>query len=375
VSLLAKSALEGNAKNRFDIASPHRVTHVRLRIFPDGGVARLRVFGEPVADLRLHGGLDNELDLAAAELGGIVESCSDMFFGSRHNLLFPGQSGGMHDGWETRRSRRVGHDWAVVRLGVGGVANRIVVDTAHFKGNCPSGFALDAGEAPGGSPTEWTEVFARTELRPHTKHVFHTGITTMAATHVRLRIDPDGGVARFRLYGRPSNEGQQRHRHRRLSSMLPGERLQAMLSCCGSTAWAKSMSDGRFASDAEMCAQATACFAQLNEADWLEAFAAHPRIGGSKPVGVATATSQQWSGHEQRGAAHAADDVKRELAGLNDDYLRKHGFIYIVKATGKSAAEMLDILKGRVHNDRATELKLAAAEQEKITLLRLLKLC
>jgi allantoicase len=375
VPLLGKSALQGNAKNRFEITSHHRVTHVRLRIFPDGGVARLRVFGEPIADLRLHGGLDNELDLAAAELGAIVESCSDMFFGSRHNLLFPGQSGGMHDGWETRRSRRVGHDWAVVRLSMAGTANRIVVDTAHFKGNCPSGFALDACHAPDGNPTAWTEVLARTELRPHTKHVFHSGITAMPATHVRLRIDPDGGVARFRLYGRLSEAGQQRHRMRRLSSMLPAERVRAMLSCCGSKTWAAAMAKHTFVDDAGTAAQASAAFATLSEADWLEAFAAHPRIGGSRPIGVATATSQHWSGHEQAGVGHADDAVKQELVHLNDEYQRKHGFIYIIKATGKSAPEMLDILKTRVHNDRHTELKLAAAEQEKITLLRLLKLC
>jgi allantoicase len=97
-TLVEKAPLQGNAKNPFTIASHHRFTHIRLRIFPDGGVARLRIYGEPLPDWRLFGGLDGDLELSSTEVGGVVVACSDMFFGSRHNLLFPAPSTGMHDG-------------------------------------------------------------------------------------------------------------------------------------------------------------------------------------------------------------------------------------------------------------------------------------
>ncbi len=375
VPLLAKSALDGNARNSFNVSSRARVTHVRLRIFPDGGVARLRVFGEVLADLRLVGGVDVELDLASADVGGIVVACSDMFFGSRHNLLFSSPSTGMHDGWETRRSRRVGHDWAVVRLGVQGVANRIVVDTAHFKGNCPSGFALDATAHYDGDATVWLEIFARVPLQPNTRHVFFANVAALDATHVRARIDPDGGLARLRVFGRVSDNGKSAHRVKRLNAMLPKEADHALLSCCGSRAWSAQMAGARpFADDAALLAQATLSFSRLTPNDWLEAFAAHPHIGGAAAA-TATATSLTSSAHEQHAVNNASADTLTQLAALNADYARKHGFIYIIKATGKSADEMLAVLRARIDNDSATELRNAAREQQLITLLRLQRLC
>jgi allantoicase len=376
VTLIEKSALQGDFKNKFAVKSNRRVTHVRLKIFPDGGVARLRVFGEPLADLRLHGGADASLELSAAELGGIVVSCSDMFFGSRHNLLFPGNSGGMHDGWETRRSRRVGFDWAVVKLGVRGVGTRVVVDTSHFKGNCPETFALDATAHYAGAQTQWTEVLCAQRLQPHTRHVFHEGIVAVDATHVRLRIVPDGGVARFRLFGTPSELGKAAHRMARINAMLPREADQAFLSCCGSRAWAAEMAGARpWADEATMMRAADEAYAHMKESDWLEAFAAHPKIGGNKPAGQATAHSQAQSATEQAGMASASLELQTKMHELNEAYEKKHGFIYIVKASGKSAAELLAFLEQRVKNERAAELVNAADEQKKITALRLSRIC
>ena len=376
VTLLDKSALQGNHKNRFVVASGRRVTHVRLKIYPDGGVARLRVHGEPLADLRRVGGVDTDLELSSALLGGNVVSCSDMFFGSRHNLLYPGLSGGMHDGWETRRSRRVGHDWAVVKLGVRGVGTRIVADTSHFKGNCPESFALDATAHFSGDGTAWTEVLPAQRLQPHTQHVFFDGIAPVDATHVRIRIVPDGGLARFRFFGRPSDTGRDAHRLARINAMLPKEADAQFLTCCGARAWAAQMAGARpFADRAALEAAMATAFSHLTEHDWLEAFAAHPRIGGSKPEGHATATSQALSSHEQHGMAAASLAVRTRMQELNAAYLQKHGFIYIVKATGKSADEMLQLLEARVKNDRAVELVNAAEEQKKITALRVDKLC
>lgn len=378
VPLLPKSALQGNHKNTFDLAKSApstRFTHVRLRIFPDGGVARLRVFGEPLPDWRIHGGLDGELELSSAELGGIVTSCSDMFFGSRHNLLFPGLSGGMHDGWETRRSRRQGSDWAIVQLAAKGTPTRIVVDTSHFKGNCPESFSLE-GSPDGGA--SWRELHPRTELRAHTKHVFAVApALQLAATHVRLRVYPDGGVARLRVFGRLGDEEREAQRVRRIDAMTSTERETFLRSCCGSSAWVTSMMQAApYGTSVALHNAAASSFGKLSTDDWLEAFRAHPRIGGAvkpKEGGEATGTSKAWSGEEQRGVAGAPDDVKARLAARNDEYFAKNGFIFIVMATGKTAEEMLALLEERLHNPRDVEIQRAGSEQAKITALRLRK--
>lgn len=371
VPLLERSALQGNAKNGFAIRSDVRVTHVRLRIFPDGGVARLRVYGEPLPDWRLHGGLEGELDLASCELGGLVVSCSDMFFGSRHNLLFPGPSGGMHDGWETRRARRPGFDWAVVQLAARGTPRRVVVDTSHFKGNCPESFLLEGSSHYDGERTTWQELVARVPLQPHTRHVFFPAGTS-PVSHVRLRVYPDGGLARFRLFGTLDEAARGVQRARRLNAMTRPEAEHALRTCCGSSSWVRRMVELRpFMDGPSLTRAAELSFSSLSEADWLEAFAAHPRIGGKKPAGHATAASQAQSAEEQRGVDGAEAALKARLAEKNEEYFARFGFIYIVKASGKSAADMLALLEQRLGNDRATEVKNAAEQQRLITALRL----
>src|SRR5262249_47641057 len=129
--------LEGDTLNRFEVDTAYRFTHLRFNIFPDGGVARLRVHGEALPEARWMGREGQEVDLASIEHGGSVLAASDMFFGSRHNLILPGPGVNMGDGWETRRSRRPGADWAILRLGGAGIIQRIEVDTRHFKGNAP----------------------------------------------------------------------------------------------------------------------------------------------------------------------------------------------------------------------------------------------
>jgi allantoicase len=204
--VLARTALDGDAHNYLAVGGAPRTTHLRLRIFPDGGVARLRVHGEVRADwtrLRRRG----DVDLAAVEHGGLVVGCSDMFFGSRHNLIMPGDARDMSDGWETKRRRGPGHDWTVVRLGAAGSIRRIEVDTRHFKGNAPGACSLDAcvGAAEVTDATEWRELMARTPLEPHARHTFEDEVRPIGdVTHVRFNIFPDGGVGRLRLYGRPT---------------------------------------------------------------------------------------------------------------------------------------------------------------------------
>ncbi|MGH7562436.1 MAG: allantoicase [Gemmatimonadales bacterium] len=204
--ILTRSALRGDSENAFPVSHTRRVTHLRLNIYPDGGVARLRVYGEPVPDPRLRPGADT--DLAALEQGGMVVACSDMFFGHRHNLILPGRSTHMGDGWETRRRRGPGHDWTIVRLAARGAIGRIEIDTDHYKGNAPGSARLEVCDAPGagtealtGDRVTWAEILARTPLQPHARHRFDLA-GPLVATHARLSIYPDGGIARLRLIGR-----------------------------------------------------------------------------------------------------------------------------------------------------------------------------
>jgi allantoicase len=206
--ILPRSPLQGNTRNLFaiDPRDERSCTHVRLNIHPDGGVARLRVHGVVTPDWSRTARDGVELDLAAMEHGGYVVSCSDMFYGNRQNLILPGPALGMHDGWETKRRRGPGHDWAIVRLGARGDVRRAVVDTSHFKGNAPGACTLEACDAGGADALEhatWRELLPRTPLQPHTAHEFLDELHDVGAvTHVRLNIYPDGGVARLRLFGR-----------------------------------------------------------------------------------------------------------------------------------------------------------------------------
>jgi allantoicase len=208
--ILPQTPLEGDRENPFPILTDRRFTHVRLNIYPDGGVARLRVFGLVAPDWGRLARAGGDVDLASVENGGLVLSASDMYFGSRHNLILPGRGRDMSDGWETRRRRGPGHDWAIVRLGKAGTIRRVEVDTAHFKGNAPGSCSLDVTTAPVAAPErlaeptgEWRELLPRTPLQPHTLHRFEEELRPAGeATHARLNIFPDGGVSRLRLFGR-----------------------------------------------------------------------------------------------------------------------------------------------------------------------------
>ena len=210
--ILPKTPLEGDARNAIEVKHDGRLTHVRLNIFPDGGVARLRVHGDVLPDwpALIRAG---DVDLAAMENGGRVVVCSDMFFGHRQNLILPGRSTHMGDGWETRRRRGPGNDWTIVRLGRAGSIRRVEIDTDHFKGNAPGACSMAWCHAPDASGealaasavVEWHELLPRTDLQPHARHRFERELRPAErATHVRLDIYPDGGVARLRAFGRPA---------------------------------------------------------------------------------------------------------------------------------------------------------------------------
>ena len=358
--LLQRSALQGDHENIFAIDSRDAVSHVRLNIFPDGGVARLRVHGEVVPDWRLVGGLGNEIDLAAAENGAQVLTCSDMFFGPKHNLIMPGRAHNMSDGWETKRRRGPGYDWVIVRLATEGRVRRIEIDTNHFKGNYP-----DTASIEGSSDGEtWTELLPRTKLQAHTRHFFIDELVSDAPfTHVRVNVFPDGGVSRLRVWGVATEQGRRDAVVQRVNTLFAPREL---LKVCGSLRWTEEVAAARpFASWDELVSRAAATWSALDETDWLEAFGAHPRIGERKPG---------WSQQEQSGTRAASDETMRALAEGNLAYEEKFGFVFLICATGRSADEMLANLRERMAHTRDEEVRIAAEEQRKITELRLEKL-
>ena len=210
-AILEKSGLHPGSQNLFVVTSDQTWTHVRLNIFPDGGVARLRVYGIVVPDWsKLKPG--ELLDLAAIENGGVPLACSDMFFSSMNNLIMPGRSENMGDGWETKRRRGPGYDWIILKLGLPGRIKKIEVDTNHFKGNYPDMCSIDGCAAPGASTetltssdARWSELLPKTTLQAHTRHFFEQELSSIDdCTHVRLNIYPDGGVSRLRVWGTPA---------------------------------------------------------------------------------------------------------------------------------------------------------------------------
>jgi allantoicase len=208
-TLLRKSALRGNGENFFAIDDARPWTHLRLNIFPDGGVARLRVYGEVSVDWRGITRAGRAIDLASIKNGGLVLGASDMHFGARDNMIMPGRATNMGDGWETRRRREPGHDWAVLELGTFGRIEEVVVDTAHFKGNYPDRCSIQAADVTGGTDESlitqsmfWRTLLPEQKLEMDRPHTFQKEVADLGAiSHVRLNIIPDGGISRLRLWG------------------------------------------------------------------------------------------------------------------------------------------------------------------------------
>ena len=214
--LLAQAPLLPNSQNLFVARPSSVVSHLRLDIFPDGGVARFRAYGNVSAEWRAP--VLDELtkrhvpagafDLAALENGALALACSDAHFGGMNNLLLPGRALNMGSGWETRRRRGPGSDWILIQLGARGSARVLEVDTNHFKGNFPDRCAMEVIDAPGARATDliessaWQPLLAETKLQADTRHFFSGELLSQApATHLRLRIFPDGGVSRLRVWG------------------------------------------------------------------------------------------------------------------------------------------------------------------------------
>ncbi len=211
VEVVPVTALKGDDRLGVALPAPVRATHVRLHIYPDGGIARLRVWGRILFDPATTG-RDGRIDLAAMEHGGRAVAANDAHFGAPDNLIAPGPGADMGDGWETRRRREPGHDWAILALACPGRIEEVILDTAHFKGNYPDRFSLQAAAA-GDVPESllivqsqfWPTLLAPTPLGPDAEHRIADGLAELGTvTHVRLNIFPDGGVSRLRLYGTPA---------------------------------------------------------------------------------------------------------------------------------------------------------------------------
>jgi allantoicase len=201
-TLVPRGDLAGDTVTSFAVRDPHRWTHVRLTVDPDGGVARLRVWGRPVPDPAL---LTGTVDLLAAELGGTVVAASNEFYGTAAHLLRPGRAATMADGWENARRRDGGHDWVRFALGAPGRVRRVELDTSCFVGNAPGRVRLlgvdgrvDA-QAPAGGAPEWRELLDLAPC-PDTRHLLALE-PSAAISHLLLEAHPDGGLSRLRLWG------------------------------------------------------------------------------------------------------------------------------------------------------------------------------
>ncbi|MEX1037489.1 MAG: allantoicase [Acidimicrobiia bacterium] len=358
VELIGRTGLQGDSVARFDLKASGRISHVRLNIFPDGGVARLRVDGHPIPGIEKVCPEIGLVDLVSLASGGEPTDASDAHYSPPSNMLRPTEPIGMWDGWETRRRRGPGNDWVVFKLGMAGVVREAVVDTRYFKGNAPGWVSLGVSD----DGKVWKEVLSRVEVEADS--INHLVLATEThARWVKLDIHPDGGVARFRVMGMSDSESAGAKRLHYLNSLLGQSATGFFHTACRSTRWVSSMLASRpFSTVGEVVEAAEVSFLELEESDWLEAFAGHPRIG-EKGDAVAN--------REQAGSANADQAVLAAIGEVNRRYEEKFGFTYIVYATGKSAREMLAIAEKRIENSRETEIKIASREQQKITATRL----
>ncbi len=380
VEIFPETALQGDSQNLFHVENLLRFTHLRFRIYPDGGVARLRIHGEALPDgKRISSG---EINLAALENGASIITSSDQFYGAPGNLLMPYPAKNMGEGWETKRRRGPGNDWVIVKLGIPGSIRRVEIDTTHFMGNFPDSCSLEACN-PHGTPLDaanaasqsWQELLPKTKLHAHRHHSFKTLPHSSLATHVRFQIHPDGGVSRLRVFGLAEARSDHAKGLKRFNR-LPQRKIHSiLLDCCGATKWAEQLAKQRpFSTPAQLFAAADAIWFSLTPADWLEAFRHHPPIGGSRASAKQSAAARKWSSKEQSSAQSASPELLDDLANANKTYAAKFGFVFLICASGKSAAEILNALRERMPHSPESELPIAAEEQRKITRLRLEKL-
>ncbi|WP_210337697.1 allantoicase [Mesorhizobium sp. INR15] len=236
IEIVPRSPLKGDTHNRFEISDQRRFTHIRLSAFPDGGIARLRIFGHVVPDPRLFDGLT--IDLASQDHGGQVITSSDGFYTSAAMLNRPDKARNMGDGWETRRRRDDGNDHAIFRLALPGSVRLVEIDTAHFKYNASAEIALygaTGGAMSQAGSLEWAPLLSRRPLQPDTRHAFAVPAGSPPISFIRLDAFPDGGISRVRLWGSVDPAARRDAGYRWFNALPVGQARQVLSEQGGST--------------------------------------------------------------------------------------------------------------------------------------------
>lgn len=380
VEILPRTAIRPDSANVFEIAGPApRASHVRMRIHPDGGVARLRVFGTVRPDPDVFRG-PGPVDLVAIENGGAIALASDSFFGPPSNLLLPGRGVNMGDGWETRRRRTPGSDWCAIRLGRRGIVQHLDLDTHFFKGNAPQsvmveyldGEGLGAGDVAArlASPDGLDVLVERTALVQHRRHRLVPAFAR-PATHLRVHIAPHGGVNRLRAWGEALDTPAEAKALARLNALRGEEREALLRSFCPARAFAETLAARLPAETVRgLLAAAAVAVERLAEKDLLEALAAHPRLGAPPAASDASAHAAS-SRREQAALAAGAVESLERLRGGSEAYEKRFGFPFVAFASGRGARELADLVEERSRNERAAELANASRAQARITRLRI----
>jgi allantoicase len=227
--LVPRSPLAGDTRTVFPVVDKHRYTHIRLSAFPDGGIARLRVFGQVIPDPR---GLEElTIDLASQEYGGVVAASSDGFYTSATVLNRPDTARTMGEGWETQRRRDAGHDHAIIKLAFAGQVRRLIVDTAHFKYNASAEievYGSSAGDPPDAGSADWAPLLGRTRLQPDTRHVLALSSPGPVGS-VRIDAFPDGGLSRVRLIGTIEPAARRAAGYRWFNSLPSGQAVRCLI--------------------------------------------------------------------------------------------------------------------------------------------------
>lgn len=361
-TLLDQRAVTPDAVDECALPPIQRVSHVRLWISPDGGVARLRLFGRPLVDVTSLTDHAGRAELASAPSGGRVAECSDEAFAGADPLGWLAGPATPAEGWETRRRREPGDERVVVHLAAEAEVERIDIDTTHFIGNAPAQVAVDVGAGDsrhGPDEDQWHADAAVVVTRPHQRHRAHPP-APVVGTHVRLRLHPDGGLARVTVHGRITPAGWERQQLAVLNWAGTDHATNVVLDLCPSAAVAAAVLARRPYDGVDDLREATdAVLAQLGEDELVEAANAHPRIG-------ATGLSGR-SRTEQRGV-HAGDaDARAQLAEQAEEYEHRFGFRFLVDAPGRTTADLLDEIGQRLTHARDDELARARQELASIT--------
>ena len=209
ITILKKKITKANSHHFFNIKNKSVFTHIKLNIYPDGGVARLRIYGS-IATEKINFG-KKIINLSSVLNGASIIACNNQHFGKAENILAPGNGKNMGDGWETRRSRGKNFDWLILKCAKAGKINKIQIDTHHFKGNYPDMCSLQAVYLPGNissnsivkKSSKWKLLLNKVKLRANRKHNFRNKLMPKnKINYIRINIFPDGGISRFRALGR-----------------------------------------------------------------------------------------------------------------------------------------------------------------------------